>query len=106
MTLDDPTLNTDTELYREELKDYYANSIFVTEDGRIGMDVGGLVIVKPIAEWHKLAESSLSKDEILKARPAMPPQHVGRDNNDYHERRGYTNALKDWSKAMGIGETE
>lgn len=55
MTQNDPKQNTDTELYREEPKDYYANSIFVTEDGRIGMDVGGLVIVKPIAEWHNLA---------------------------------------------------
>jgi len=52
--------NTDRELYREESEGlgmgYYANSVHVTKDGRIGMNVGGYVIVMPIAEWHALAK--------------------------------------------------
>lgn len=50
-------VNTDRELYREpaesEGMSYYANSIHVTEQGNIGMNVGGYVIVRPIADWHK-----------------------------------------------------
>ena len=51
--------NTDRELYREpseiEGMSYYSNSVHVTKDGKIGMNVGGLVVVMPIAEWHSLA---------------------------------------------------
>lgn len=57
---DTPKVNTDRELYREpsesEGMSYYANSIHVTKEGSIGMDVGGYVIVMPIAEWHNLAK--------------------------------------------------
>lgn len=47
--------NTDRELWREREGDYYANSIYVTEGGGIGIDVAGHVVVKPLAEWHALA---------------------------------------------------
>jgi hypothetical protein len=50
-----PTQNTDRELWREPPGDYYAASLFVTEGGGIGMQVGGLVFVKPIRDWHQLA---------------------------------------------------
>lgn len=53
--MDSPALNTDRELWREVEGDYYAPSIFVTERGGIGIDVGGSVYVKPIREWHALA---------------------------------------------------
>jgi len=49
--------NTDRELWREPPGDYYANRIFVTEGGGIGIDVGGFVIVKPLADWHALAKA-------------------------------------------------
>lgn len=52
--------NTDRELWRERNGDYYAPSLFVTEGGGIGMNVGGTVIVRPVREWHKLALSLLS----------------------------------------------
>ena len=52
-------MNTDRELYRERAPDppgaYYANSVHVTREGAIGMNVGGLVVVLPIAEWHRRA---------------------------------------------------
>ncbi len=55
--------NTDRELWREREGDYYAASLFVTEGGGIGMDVGGHCIVKPIRDWFKLADSTaLSAD--------------------------------------------
>ena len=50
--------NTDRELYREPDKghgSFYSDSIHVTKDGGIGMNVGGTVIVMPIFEWHALA---------------------------------------------------
>jgi len=34
---------------------FYTSRIFVTQDGNIGIEVGGLCIVKSIREWHKLA---------------------------------------------------
>lgn len=47
--------NTDREIWREIESDYYSASIHVTEQGHIGINVGGCVAVMPINEWHKLA---------------------------------------------------
>lgn len=59
--------NTDKEIWREREDDYYADSIHATPDGRIGMSCGGMVITKPIREWHKAALQSQSFDvEALK----------------------------------------
>jgi hypothetical protein len=46
--------NTDRELWREQ-DDYYADSVFVTEGGAIGINCGGFVYIKTLREWHKLA---------------------------------------------------
>lgn len=48
-------MNTDRELWREVEGDYYAPRIFVTAGGGIGIEVGGLVYVKPVRDWHALA---------------------------------------------------
>jgi hypothetical protein len=54
-------MNTDRELYREPDKDdkgdFYSDSVHVTQDGGIGINVGGLVFVKTLAQWHRLAKS-------------------------------------------------
>jgi hypothetical protein len=50
------SMNTDRELWREVEGDYYAPSIHVTKSGGIGINVGGSVYVKPLREWHKLAD--------------------------------------------------
>jgi hypothetical protein len=50
-----PKQNTDVELWREPPGDYYANSVHVTAGGGLGINVGGTVIVKPLAAWHALA---------------------------------------------------
>jgi hypothetical protein len=58
--MDSACKNTDRELWRgpdEDNGSYYADSIHLTEDGGIGINVGGHVIVKPLREWHALAQS-------------------------------------------------
>lgn len=55
--------NTDRELWRDlegnenkDAGDYYADSIHVTEQGGIGINVGGTVYVRTLREWHGLLE--------------------------------------------------
>lgn len=48
-----PAQNTDRELWREA-PDYYAPSVFVTQGGAIGMNVGGFVRVMSVRGWHGL----------------------------------------------------
>jgi len=45
--------NTDKEIWRKRPGDFYSPSIFVTEKGDIGINVGGFVIVSPVETWHK-----------------------------------------------------
>lgn len=50
--------NTDREIWRgpdEGCGNFYADRIFVTEGGGIGINCGGYVIVKPVREWFALA---------------------------------------------------
>lgn len=75
--------NTDRELYREVEGDYYANSIFVTEDGRIGMNVGGTVIVQPIAKWHRAVSDLVMTDPSAKSVPVESAKVT--DTNDIDE---------------------
>lgn len=60
--------NTDRELWRELDEgngSYYSPSIHVTESGGIGINVGGTVIVRPLREWHKLAQNfSPTREEV------------------------------------------
>lgn len=53
-----PEINTDEELWRETEGDYYADSIHATQDGGIGINVGGLVYVRTLSQWHELATYS------------------------------------------------
>ena len=58
--MDDDTAcqNTDREIWRgpdEGGGSFYADSIFVTKEGALGINCGGSVYVKPIREWHRLA---------------------------------------------------
>lgn len=48
--------DTDRELWREREGDYYADSLFVTATGGIGINVGGSCLVMPLKEWFKLAQ--------------------------------------------------
>lgn len=62
MTEDSAKSNTDTELWRERLDDFYADGIHVTRHGGIGINVGGLVIVRSLKQWHE----SIQEVERLK----------------------------------------
>jgi len=46
--------NTDREIWRRTPGDFYAPSILVTQDGAIGLSVGGQVIVRSVEEWHRM----------------------------------------------------
>lgn len=43
----------------------YADILFLTDGGGIGMNVGGRVIVKPMREWHRLAMAANSEMEVM-----------------------------------------
>lgn len=45
--------NTDKELWRQNPDDFLSPSIHVTKEGKIGIDVGGHVLVAPVEHWHK-----------------------------------------------------
>ena len=67
-----PAQNTDRELWREREGDYYANSIHVTVGGGIGINVGGFVIVMPLARWHEFAAEKLDTFN----RDPLPPTDI------------------------------
>lgn len=58
-TIPQPVENTDREIWRETEGDFYSPSIHVTGNGRIGMNVGGHVIVMPVEKWHMLGMQDL-----------------------------------------------
>lgn len=64
-----PALNTDRELYREDTGDsagsHYENSLHVTAQGHIGMNVGGTVLTAPIAHWHTAARAAGVQEQLL-----------------------------------------
>lgn len=55
MTHQNACKNTDREIWRETPDDYYAPSIHVTQGGSIGINVGGLVVVMDVRDWHRIA---------------------------------------------------
>lgn len=68
--------NTDREIWRETLDDFYSPSMHVTASGSIGINVGGHVIVMPVREWHKLAawpgdQSNVELEKFLQREPAV-----------------------------------
>ena len=57
--------NTDRTLYTEPNKDWkdegYMPKIFVTKEGSIGMEVGGMVYVRTIREWFTRQSSPTNR---------------------------------------------
>lgn len=60
-----PCQNTDREIWRERIGDYYANSIHVTSNNGIGIDCGGTVIVAPLHKWHRAGQLLFGFDSSL-----------------------------------------
>ena len=76
--------NTDRELWREREGDYYADRIFVTEGGGIGMEVGGSAVVMPIRQWAKLAGALPTKaiPSMVKPTNVQGPTNVCKGSPD------------------------
>ena len=71
--LESSCINTDKEIWRKVKDDYYSPSIHVTEEGNIGINVYGQVIVMPIEDWFYLArerttfpKTTIQKEEYKK----------------------------------------
>ena len=67
--------NTDRELWRRDPDSFYSPSIHVTEDGLIGMNLGGHVIVMPIESWHMLAEATMKVSRLHVDEKEKPRKH-------------------------------
>ena len=63
MTTDNTAANTDRHLWPLVSDDYHADSIHVTANGGIGINVGGHVIVKSLRDWHRMATDYLPKSK-------------------------------------------
>lgn len=67
--------NTDREIYRgpdDGCGDYYSDSLHITQEGALGIDCGGYVIVKPIRTWHGLAKAhAAALEELAKVEAAL-----------------------------------
>jgi hypothetical protein len=68
--------NTDREIWRERKGDFYSDSIHVTENGGIGINCGGHVIVMTPRNWHRVARDYLKTMESPYASPPIinPPE--------------------------------
>lgn len=74
--------NADRELWRgpdEGCGDYYADRIFVTKGGGIGIDCGGSVIVRPLREWHRLATEQANYRSVYDEASPGGICHMGHD---------------------------
>ncbi len=64
--------NTDRELWRKGDDDgngmsYYEPTIHVTQNGRIGINVGGTVYEFPVERWHALVRENAEYEQIANA---------------------------------------
>jgi acetoacetate decarboxylase len=61
--------NTDKEIWREIEGEYYSPNIFVTEQGKIGINVGGVVYVQSVEKWHQQAYRIAELEKQLTFQP-------------------------------------
>lgn len=119
--------NTDRELWREGGGDgngmsYYEPSIHVTEQGGIGINVGGNVYVKTLREWHGLAaqltaqaERLRERDEQLRdethnrasaARAAQRYRNLAKDATEYLDALGKNEMADKYRAALSDGKSQ
>lgn len=72
MTEEHQAANTDRELWRRGDGDgngmsYYEPTIHVTQNGRIGINVGGTVYELPVERWHELVRENAEYEQIANA---------------------------------------
>lgn len=63
----DENKNENTEIWRQKEEDYYSPSIHITKDGQVGVNVGGLVFVASIEDWHKSLSRTQSETYLAEA---------------------------------------
>jgi hypothetical protein len=72
--------NTDRELYREPTDrigaEFYQPCLHVTEGGAIGINVGGMVFVKPLREWHGLATAAAAPPRLIADVSKLAPDQL------------------------------
>lgn len=118
---DGPFVNTDREIYRgpsrAECGDedrFYADSIHVTEAGGIGINCGGYVIVRPLREWHRLAQNADYAVRIEDAADKVIAEAIGaldcrcslKERQSGHLVGCYVPALDDAIQAYGAALAE
>ncbi len=106
-----PAVNTDVEIWRgpdEGNGDFYADNLFITKDGALGINCGGYVTVLPVREWHRCAYiTQLQTPLCLGAEYKMANgefqweslQAFGEAYTKLGEHRGLTKAIKAFSSA-------
>lgn len=62
----------DRHLWPPASEDPHAPTLHVTADGRIGINVGGVVIVKELCAWHSLAAGPMAR-RIAELEAALKP---------------------------------
>ena len=93
--------NTDIEIWREKKDDYYADSIHITEKNDVGLNCGGPVQVKPIREWHKLAEENAKLKQELNIHIKMVADYVNERAEIIEEKEeAKAEALKDRTRVV------
>lgn len=89
--MDNATKNTDRELWREKEGDFYSPSIHVTASGAIGINVGGMVVVRTLCQWHALAlansDSTDSADRgLISELDSLPPKAMRSTDFDRNQK--------------------
>lgn len=85
---DHPKQNTDREIWHDRDDHGYGPSIFVTQGGAIGINVGGTAIVAPVQAWHSSASDAgnlRAEIESLKNDVASLGILKGDAERNYHE---------------------
>jgi hypothetical protein len=81
-----PGVSTDREIWRARPGDYYSPSMYVTQSGDIiGINVGGMVVVLPIQDWHKLGMEYANR-RAQPAPQAVEPDEVAELLNELRRR--------------------
>jgi hypothetical protein len=84
--------NTDKEIWRRTPDDYYSPSIHVTENGDIGINVHGWVLVASVEKWHEAGIEAF----------VVPERPINRPKNYFFGEhiRDAINIIKEWVKTL------
>lgn len=58
--------NTDIHLWKKDPENHFSPSVHATENGGIGINVGGHVIVMSVEKWHELGCLRVALTDVLR----------------------------------------